>query len=652
MKTDTAISFDFRSHWGRVGARPFRAGFIPYTLLLGAALLGPGGGFRAAAQFPAAPLNEPPVQSAGVYQILVTDPKMLTLVNPGVLLNAALTFQYAGWDPAGQTLTSPVLFDGTTQIAVSGAHQRESAVADQVYFPVTVGQNAGGWTANTILNYNDYFYPDPASVGGFDFGWIFGAGLGRDEALTEIQKFTLVPLGQECCSNYPGNPNPCPPQVPPAGSLATLTVKAGYNNTFSPGTVLPRSIGMVQSVAAPVVVVPNALLDFPAKSFFDVYVEVTLPNIPGSVSGAAFPLAGAVLLNDAQPLVVASDIAAGPLPPTVVYTHTGNSALQPWSVDLKFRDTSPAIDPNTGNPYYLEGDILGTMVLAGHGTGVSPCTKGMVNDFVDKVLGKPGQLAPRAVIGRIFPNAMFPSPSSSYRSAPGTNFGGGSVDAVEFTNGPTVLYAREFVVGSFANPISLPPAGGSVVYTDTNTVVTFNMSSDGTNFIAAQASGRMEVRIDNTNDPWGSARNYSTEILKLDVSGTSGVGAFKLRENATKASPGRHIVQPTSSGSYKIGGYFDTALQYGFNNGLVYRDADRPIRLEQNAAVDCGTSTVGLRLTLLSPSIARIVWPDGRYRLQGKASLSPGSTWVNLNVASPYIFNIPSTYHYFQLVCP
>jgi hypothetical protein len=632
MKTKAAISIEFRLHLGRVGARPFRAGFFPSALLVGAALLGAGGGFRAAAQFPAAPGNEAPGPSAGVYQIMVTDPRMRTLMNPGVGLNATLTFPYTGWDPVGQTWTSPLLYDATTQIAVSGAHQRESAPINQRYFPVTVGQNAGGRTADTILNYREYVYPHPASVGGFDFGFIFGPGLGRDEALWEFQKLTLAPLGPECCSNN------CPPQVPPSGSLANLTVKAGHNNTYSPGTVLPRSIGLLQSVVAPVAVVPNAALDFPAKSFFDVYVEVTLPNIPGSISGAAFPLAGAVLINGAQPLVVASDLATGPWPPSGVYTHTGNSALQPWSVDLKFRDTSPALDPNTGNPYYVAGDILGTLVLAGLGTGLSPCSPSAASDFGDKVLGKPGQLAPRAVIGRIFPNALFPSPSSAYKSAPGTNFGGGSIDAVKFTEGATVLYARDFVVGSFFNPIPLPPPGSSALYTNTNTVVTFNLSMDGTNFIPTQATGRTEVRIDNTNALWGSASNSSTEILKLDVSGTSAFGAFKLRENATKASPGRHIVQATGSGSYKIGGYFDTALQYSFNNGISYRDGDRPIRLEQTATVDCGSSTASLSLTLLGPAIAKITWPDGRYRLQGKASLAPGSPWVEIPGVAPLIF--------------
>jgi hypothetical protein len=271
---------------------------------------------------------------------------------------------------------------------------------------------------------------------------------------------------------------------------------------------------------------------------------------------------------------------------------------------------------------------------------------------VDKVLGKPGQLAPRAVIGRLFPNALFPSPSSAYKSASGTNFDGGSVDAVQFTNGSTVLHARDFVVGSFVNPIPLPPPGSSALYTNTNTVVMFNISGDGTNFMPAQGLGRMEVRIDNTNALWGSASHYSTELLRLDVSGASAFGSFRLRESPTKTSPGRHIVQATGSGSYKIGGYFDAALQFSFNNGVSYRDADRPIRLEQSATVDCGSSTASLSLTLLGPSVAKIMWVDGRYRLQGKASLAPGSPWVEIPGVAPLIFNLPSPYHYFRLVCP
>jgi hypothetical protein len=219
------------------------------------------------------------------------------------------------------------MFDPDTQIAVSGAHQRESLVPNQLYFSgtgVQVGQNFAGCPEDYILNYNDYWYPVPA---GFDWDQYFAPGLGRDEVLTEIRRFTLTP--ETACNSS----NPVP-TLPPATSLANLKVTAGYcNSPTAAGTVLNRSIGMVQSFNAPRPVPSPA--DFPAESFFNIYVEITLPDIGGSVSGLAFPLGGAILIND-QPLCVVGSIpdsagGGGSLPPSVVYTHTASSACNgPW----------------------------------------------------------------------------------------------------------------------------------------------------------------------------------------------------------------------------------------------------------------------------------------------------------------------------------
>lgn len=649
MKTATPPAsltrgFDPERPFAELRRFPF-CSILSTALLAGAALL--FGSISAFGQFDAAN-NTESVQSAGVYQIYVTDPKMLALLNVGVGANAAQTLQYGGWDPTAQTLTSPLMYDPSTQIGVSKAHQRESAGPNQLYFPLTVGLGtySGVGYPHQVIDYNDYVYPVPAP---FDFENIFAPGQGHDEELTEIQAFNLSPIST-CGSNSIATP----PQIPPANSLNALTLKAGSDNPLlALGTVLNSSIGMVQSDFAPVTTVPNALLDFSAHSFFNIYVEIQMPKIPGSVSEFAFNFPGgrAVLVSDPVfPLLVASDIATGPLPPSVVYTHTGNSSITPWPVDLRFRDTSPMNDPNTGQPYFNAGDSLGTIVLAGHGTGLNPCSKdaAAIAAFVSKVFGPPGQLARRATVPRIFPNAAFPSPSSIYQSALGTNFGGGSKDVAIFTNGAAHFYIRDIILANLVNPIVLPLAGNAVTYTNTNATVTCNISTDGTNFIPATAIGTNVVRIDNTNAPVGGATVYSAVLKTLNVSGSSGSGAFKLQLSPNKVSSGKHIVEPTGSGSFKIGGYFDVALQNGF--GLIYKDAtNRPIRIEQSVAI-CGAPGAALFVTKTN-SLVKITWPDGTYRLQASAFLNPVA-WVNITGTSPITLPPTNSYKFFRLICP
>src|SRR5262249_25582291 len=106
--------------------------------------------------------------------------------------------------------------------------------------------------------------------------------------------------------------------------------------------------------------------DFPAKSFFEVYVQVTLPPV------GTFP--GSVLYNN-QPLVV-QNLNLNSFPPAVAYTHEQSTA-----VPLKFKSTNPG--------KWNKDDVFGYMVLAGHATQAS-CdsnSTAQVTAFLDQVLG-------------------------------------------------------------------------------------------------------------------------------------------------------------------------------------------------------------------------------------------------------------------------
>ena len=106
----------------------------------------------------------------------------------------------------------------------------------------------------------------------------------------------------------------------------------------------PFSVGEVESISGNS---GDPTQDFPASSFFDVYVEIDVPALGG------FPT---VALVNVDPLLVQSASITS-FPPKVVYIH-GNSSAVP----LYFYADIPAFGIH-------RGDLFGQLDLAGHGAG-------------------------------------------------------------------------------------------------------------------------------------------------------------------------------------------------------------------------------------------------------------------------------------------
>ena len=106
----------------------------------------------------------------------------------------------------------------------------------------------------------------------------------------------------------------------------------------------PLSAGEVESLSGNS---GDPTRDFPANSFFDVFVEVDVPALGG------FPT---VQLVNVDPLLVESESITS-FPPTVLYIH-GNSSAVP----LYFYADLPGVGVH-------RGDLFGQLTLAGHGVG-------------------------------------------------------------------------------------------------------------------------------------------------------------------------------------------------------------------------------------------------------------------------------------------
>jgi hypothetical protein len=234
--------------------------------------------------FPNAP-GDDTIVSLGKFTIHVQKPFQAVVNN--IVNNGGL--QGYTWDPKTNLLTSPLLSDSATKIGKSAALTADSA-AD------TNGVAVG--SAGTMVKDSDF--------GKVPTG--FEGAAGTREVHTQ---------------------------------LVTLNLSDGNSNSVLAGTTAtdqPKSVGEVESKS-------NTGLpanDFPAKSFFDVFVDINV-NLGGGMGTAS-------LYNKSALLVENNDLTS--LPPKVIYTHDKSSV-----VDVYFR----------GGPN--DGDDFGQLQLAGHGAG-------------------------------------------------------------------------------------------------------------------------------------------------------------------------------------------------------------------------------------------------------------------------------------------
>ena len=532
--------------------------------------------------------------SMGVFRITV-DPAFYPLVSAVGALAA-----YPGYNATGGKLTSPLCIDNATTIGRSNPKSRFYA------FPQPLG--LGSW--DVINGYGDY-----AAIPSL---WS-GAVSPTEEVLTEIKSFILSSVspgsdGKQC------PPDPRIPTVP----LAWPMVRAG---TFA--GVTPRSIGMVQENVAN----GSANPDFPAHSFFDIFVRVNLPQIGGTVSGTVFPGAGAELYND-SPLII-TNLNLGSFPPQVVYIHGETPA-----VPLKFKFNNP--------PYWAAGNVFGYLVLAGHGTITNDCNNTTaVNGLVNAALGPVGTSAPELPVEWPRTNNLCPSPGTTYDSAKGTNSNGTSIDGIKFVipGGPTIQ-ARNFSHSNFPNPITPPPINSTAIYTAPNTLVTVELSLDGgqTWFPPTQASGPLTTKITNTTGT-GSTSTFDTEMLALNLNGTGPFGSFMIRESPTLQSLGKHTIRPRAGGGFLISSFFDVFLELS-TDGVNWIPADRSIRVQPSAPPAAPNS-----IFVMSSTKTNLVlnWL-GSFTLQSSTNVSgPYSDMPGPIMVGPYTNVIGGTQRLFRL---
>ena len=268
----------------RVRLTSRRLSFLP---IFGLVLVGLNAAATSQAQFPGRGDDVTP--SLGRFNVVV-DPHFETVIknNPGY---APFLSNKGG----NLNFMSPILFDPTTTIGRSDPLSAGSA-------DDTAGVLSG--TLAPHLLQDGQFTVRPSFAEGPD---------GTREVHTFIESLHLTGSGFE--------------------------VKAGNQ-----APLRPISSGEVESLSGNS---GDPTRDFPANSFFDVFVEVDVPALGG------FPN---IQLVNVDPLLVQSDSITS-FPPTVLYIH-GNSSAVP----LYFYADISAVG-------IQRGDLFGQLTLAGHGVG-------------------------------------------------------------------------------------------------------------------------------------------------------------------------------------------------------------------------------------------------------------------------------------------
>ena len=626
---------------GRGSSRIQFTSVFSTCLLAGAALLGLGGGDSGAGTFPAGNQSEQTF-SIGVFRMTITDPAIQSWFSQ----LGATWVTYPGYkdptstDPSiiamaspAYTLSSPVMFDRQdTTIGESAGYVRplvgstlvgnSSALPAPSAFPLPYPPPT--WPVPVLsLGYSSFTCP--SGTPHIPLMWIIPppAGIHR-EMLTHIESFALS-AHESCPITDPRVPT-C--GTPGSGCPDYPMVIAGP----AQGVVLP-SIGIVHSIATGGL----PANDFPARSFFNIYVEVNLPAITGTRSAGmgifptspSFPLGAMVLYNDCDSPLVIQNLNISSNPPSVVYIHGSTPA-----VAMRFKYTNPG--------YWTAGQVAGMLTLAGHGVGLG-CAKS-ASDLLDQVFGPTNAPIAGMPIGWMYPSCNFPAPNAVYSSL-------SNIDVLNITD-PLVgtVKMRNISLGNLLNGIALPPLNSSATYSTANASVNLEVSLDlGQSWSPATGNGPVTMSLLHTNDSYGW-QSYDTEVTAMDLScSVLGLGlSFHLRESPTKASLGVHKVRP-AQGGYEIASSFDISYEATFDS-VQWVPGEKPLN-QQVQYAPCGAAGAQLGVQRVGPNLI-ISWLGSGYQLQGSPTLVP-SAWGNIagGSSSPVTVPLASGIKFFRLTC-
>ena len=251
------------------------------------------------------------------------------------------------WDPLTLTMTSPVLIDPTTKIQRSAPFLESAEPVGGV--PCGDDPLVLPLDDNTVKD-GDFTLTPPA----------YETIAGTTEVHTNLYKMDMLPM--RCHPAVAASKGLPQTMADHCAYVGPVEVKAGL--ATAGGHLCP---GEVESWGSG---------GFPALSFFDVFVEVTIPGAPILNLYNKWP---------DDPLLVANNNLTS-FPPQVVYIHENSTA-----VPIRIHGSgSFVVGLNTTN--YVDGELVGWLTLSGHGTGLDCTDINACENFYNRVVASAREL--------------------------------------------------------------------------------------------------------------------------------------------------------------------------------------------------------------------------------------------------------------------
>ncbi len=312
----------------------------------------------------------------------------------------------------GGTLTSPTMYDFGTRIGRSDAFTAGSPVE---YAGVLAGQAPGRTYVNESQIVVHPTWPGPPS--------------GAREIHTFLKSMHMT----DAFSTHLG-----------------FSVKAGME-----APTRPVCAGQVEG--------GSAVNDFPANSFFNVYVVVDIPG------GGSLP---PIQLVNVEPLLV-QQTNISYFPPHVIYQHNNSTA-----VSMYFNTNLVIHDPITGDDISVpRGALFGQLVLAGHGASFSSVEVEAFQVEFENEAGNTNALMPlvAAPITNINILDFAPDYNASPRALSGGHFvsGGQFVFTIQNLTAGTTNYLQacnDLVSGDWQTLATVIPTTNSFTFVDTDAI--------------------------------------------------------------------------------------------------------------------------------------------------------------------------------------
>lgn len=135
-----------------------------------------------------------------------------------------------------------------------------------------------------------------------------------------------------------------------------------------------------------------------------------------------------------------------------------------------------------------------------------------------------------------------------------------------------------------------------------DTTLLGDMSVNGSPTVPASGSG---PTLANLVGKWGNTTGtFDTEMLQLDMNGTSPYGPFLIRESPTKQSLGQTTITNLGGGGYQIDSFFDVFTELSIDGGATWMPQSvgggpNPVHFDLGGAVPEPTALGLLGLSLL-----------------------------------------------------